>query len=47
MARLREPVIHFADLGGLDTAYMIRLGWLAAGGGIMDRVEGSGDAAHQ
>ncbi|MFP3089680.1 ABC transporter ATP-binding protein/permease [Treponema sp. TIM-1] len=29
---LRELVIHFADLGGLDTAYMMRLGWFAAGG---------------
>jgi ATP-binding cassette subfamily B protein len=29
---VRELVIHFADLGGLDTAYMMRLGWLAAGG---------------
>jgi ATP-binding cassette subfamily B protein len=29
---IRELVIHFADLGGLDRAYMFRLGWLAAGG---------------
>ncbi|MDR1444060.1 MAG: ABC transporter ATP-binding protein, partial [Treponema sp.] len=29
---IRELVAHFADLGGLDGAYMFRLGWLAAGG---------------
>jgi ATP-binding cassette subfamily B protein len=29
---IRELVIHIADLGGLDEAYMMRLGWLAAGG---------------
>ncbi|MDR1089164.1 MAG: ABC transporter ATP-binding protein/permease [Coriobacteriales bacterium] len=31
---IRELVVHFADLGALDTAYMIDLGWLAAGGAI-------------
>jgi ATP-binding cassette subfamily B protein len=31
---IRELVIHFADLGGIDTPYMIRLGWLAAGGAV-------------
>jgi ATP-binding cassette subfamily B protein len=29
---VRELVIHFADLGRLDGAYMMRIGWLAAGG---------------
>ncbi|MDR1306575.1 MAG: ABC transporter ATP-binding protein/permease, partial [Treponema sp.] len=29
---IRELVTHFADLGGLDRAFMFRLGWLAAGG---------------
>ncbi|MDR2631088.1 MAG: ABC transporter ATP-binding protein/permease [Spirochaetaceae bacterium] len=29
---IRELVIHFADLGGLDRSYMIKLGVLAAGG---------------
>jgi ATP-binding cassette subfamily B protein len=29
---IRELVLHFADLGGLDTPYMIKLGALAAGG---------------
>ncbi|MDR1288607.1 MAG: ABC transporter ATP-binding protein/permease [Treponema sp.] len=29
---IRELVIHFADPGGLDTAYMMKLGWFAAGG---------------
>jgi ATP-binding cassette subfamily B protein len=29
---IRELVGHAADLGRLDTAYMIRLGWLAASG---------------
>ncbi|MDR1252488.1 MAG: ABC transporter ATP-binding protein/permease [Treponema sp.] len=31
---IRELVIHFVDLGGLDAAHMIRLGWLAAGGAV-------------
>jgi ATP-binding cassette subfamily B protein len=31
---IRELVIHFADLGGLDAPYMIKLGWLAAGGAV-------------
>jgi ATP-binding cassette subfamily B protein len=31
---IRELVIHFADSGGLDTAYMIKLGWFAAGGAV-------------
>jgi ATP-binding cassette subfamily B protein len=29
---IRELVSHAADLGGLDRAYMMRLGWFAAGG---------------
>jgi ATP-binding cassette subfamily B protein len=29
---IRELVIRFADLGALDRALMLRLGWLAAGG---------------
>jgi ATP-binding cassette subfamily B protein len=29
---IRELVIHCADLGGLNAPYMMRLGWLAAGG---------------
>ena len=29
---IRELVGHAADLGALDAAYMMRLGWLAAGG---------------
>ncbi|MDR1319721.1 MAG: hypothetical protein LBJ90_08855, partial [Treponema sp.] len=29
---IRSLVIHFSGLGGLDRSYMIRLGWLAAGG---------------
>ena len=29
---VRELVVRFGDLGGLDGAYMTRLGWLAAGG---------------
>ncbi|MDR1971789.1 MAG: ABC transporter ATP-binding protein/permease, partial [Treponema sp.] len=31
---VRELVIHFADPGGLDGAYMVRLGWLACGGAV-------------
>jgi ATP-binding cassette subfamily B protein len=31
---IRELVIHFADLGGLDTAYMVKLGWLVCGGAV-------------
>jgi ATP-binding cassette subfamily B protein len=31
---IRELVVHAADLGGLDRAYMMRLGWLAAGGAV-------------
>ena len=31
---IRELVTHFNDLSALDTALMIRLGWLAAGGTI-------------
>jgi ATP-binding cassette subfamily B protein len=31
---IRELVTHFADLGGLDTPYMIKLGALAAGGAV-------------
>ncbi|MDR2649369.1 MAG: ABC transporter ATP-binding protein/permease [Clostridiales bacterium] len=31
---IRELVVHFADLGALDTAYMINLGWLAAGSAV-------------
>ena len=31
---IRELVIHFTNLGALDTAYMIRLGWLACGGAV-------------
>jgi ATP-binding cassette subfamily B protein len=31
---VRELVIHFADPGGLDAAYMIKLGWFAAGGAV-------------
>ncbi|MDR1132018.1 MAG: ABC transporter ATP-binding protein/permease [Oscillospiraceae bacterium] len=31
---IRELVIHFADLGALDTAYMTKLGWLAAGSAV-------------
>ncbi|MDR1060558.1 MAG: ABC transporter ATP-binding protein/permease [Clostridiales bacterium] len=31
---IRELVAHFADLGALDAARMIRLGWLAAGSAI-------------
>ncbi|MDR3171809.1 MAG: hypothetical protein LBU17_09315 [Treponema sp.] len=29
---IRELVAHFNDLSALDTALMIRLGWLAVGG---------------
>ncbi|MDR0785425.1 MAG: ABC transporter ATP-binding protein/permease [Treponema sp.] len=29
---IRELVVHFTDLSALDTAYMIKLAWLAAGG---------------
>jgi ATP-binding cassette subfamily B protein len=29
---IRELVTHFTNLAALDTAYMIRLGWLACGG---------------
>jgi ATP-binding cassette subfamily B protein len=29
---IRALVAHFSDLGALDAAYMVRLGWLAAGG---------------
>jgi ATP-binding cassette subfamily B protein len=31
---IRELVVHYANLDGLDTAYMIQLGWLAAGGAV-------------
>jgi ATP-binding cassette subfamily B protein len=31
---IRELVAHYADLSALDAAYMIRLGWYAAGGAI-------------
>ncbi|MDR1204245.1 MAG: ABC transporter ATP-binding protein, partial [Peptococcaceae bacterium] len=31
---IRELVVHFADLGALDTAYIVRLGWLAAGSAV-------------
>jgi ATP-binding cassette subfamily B protein len=29
---IRELVTHYGDLGGLNAPYMMRLGWLAAGG---------------
>ncbi|MDR1438903.1 MAG: ABC transporter ATP-binding protein/permease [Clostridiales bacterium] len=31
---IRELVARYADLGALDTAYLARLGWLAAGGAV-------------
>jgi ATP-binding cassette subfamily B protein len=31
---IRELVVHYSDLGSLDTAYMIQLGWLAAWGAV-------------
>ncbi|MDR2670661.1 MAG: ABC transporter ATP-binding protein/permease [Oscillospiraceae bacterium] len=31
---IRELVAHFTDLDALDTAYMLRFGWLAAGGAV-------------
>jgi ATP-binding cassette subfamily B protein len=31
---IRQLVMHFADLSKLDTAYMLKLGWFAAGGAV-------------
>ncbi|MDR2615060.1 MAG: ABC transporter ATP-binding protein/permease [Oscillospiraceae bacterium] len=31
---IRELVAHLSDLSGLDTEYMLSLGWLAAGGAV-------------
>jgi ATP-binding cassette subfamily B protein len=31
---IRELVAHYADLSALDSAYLINLGWLAAGGAV-------------
>ncbi len=31
---IRELVLNIRDMGGLDSAFMIRLGWLAGGGAI-------------